>query len=236
MITGASSDFGCGFIEKYHKNYDTVIAHYNTNKDKLEKLGERCEGKLIPMQADLEDSNSVRRMMQEISERDIMPQYLVHLASKKLVYRRFKQSDIKEYEKEMKCSLFSFLEIMKQSLPYMTEKSYGKIVVMLSSCLKGTPPKFMSSYVILKYALLGAVMSLAEEYADKGICINAVSPDMTDTAFISDIPGMIVDLSREKSVMKRNLSVSETIPTIEYLLSNASDKITAQNIFITGVR
>ena len=27
MITGASSDFGCGFIEKYHKNYDTVIAH-----------------------------------------------------------------------------------------------------------------------------------------------------------------------------------------------------------------
>ena len=236
MITGASSDFGTGFIERNHESYDKIIAHYNTNKEKLLKLNEKCSGKLILKCADLNDIDSVKKMMNEISASNISPHHFLHFAAKKLTYKRFRQIDTTELEEEFRCSVFSFIEIMKSILPNMSANKYGKAVVMLSSCLSGRPPKFMSSYVMSKYALLGSVMSLSAEYAEKGICINAVSPDMTDTNFISDIPEMIVEMTRKKNVMKRNLSVDEVLPTIEYLLSDASDKVTGQNIFISGVR
>ena len=236
MITGASSDFGMRIIERNFADYEKIIAHYNKNGDRLRSISERYSGKLILKQADLCDNNAVRRMMQELSDEYMLPDHFIHLAAKRIEYKRFRQCTASDFDEELRCSVLSFVEIMSVVLPDMAKKKYGKIAVMLSSCLVSKPPKFMSTYVVSKYALLGTVLALAEEYSDRGICINAVSPIMTDTGFISQVPQMIIDMNREKNVMKRNLCVDDVIPTIEYLLSTASDRVTGQNLFISGVK
>ena len=81
--------------------------------------------------------------------------------------------------------------ILQAFIPKMSKQNYGKIVFMLSAYLLGIPPKFQSPYITVKYALLGLMRNLASEYAAKGIMVNAVSPDMMETKFLSELPELI---------------------------------------------
>ena len=91
----------------------------------------------------------------------------------------------------------------------------------------------MCPYVVSKYALLGLTKALAAEYAEKGICVNALSPEMVETRFLSEIPELIVAAAAEKSRRDRILTVSEVLPAIEFLLSEASDTVNGQNLQIS---
>ena len=76
--------------------------------------------------------------------------------------------------------------------------------------------------------------ALATEYDSKGITVNGISPEMIDTKFLSDLPDLIVEEHAAKSPLKRNLQVDDVVPMLAYLLSDAAEAITGQNIAITG--
>ena len=76
--------------------------------------------------------------------------------------------------------------------------------------------------------------NLAAEYIEKGITVNAVSPDMMETSFIDNIPDLIKAQNAESSPIKRNLKVEDVIPTFKYLLSDGADTVYGQNIVIMG--
>ena len=134
----------------------------------------------------------------------------------------------------MQTSLYSLICITQAFIPSMKKRHYGKIIVMLSICTRGVPPKFLSSYVVSKYALLGLVKSLSSDYSDKGIQVNAVSPEMIDTKFLDNIPDFVKQQSADSSPLKRNLTVTDVIPAFEFLLSDSSNSITGENFCITG--
>lgn len=124
--------------------------------------------------------------------------------------------------------------ILQDFIPKMSKQRYGKIVFMLSAYVVGIPPKFQSSYITVKYALLGLMRNLASEYASKGVMVNGVSPDMMETKFLSELPDLVKEQSAKHNPLGRNIRVDEVVPTIEYLLSPASDIVTGQNIGVTG--
>lgn len=105
---------------------------------------------------------------------------------------------------------------------------------MLTSSTLGIPPKYQAAYVSVKYMLLGLMKSLSAEYADKGITINGISPDMIETKFLTNIPDMVVQKNAQNSPIKRNLTLNDVIPAFEYLLSDAANAVTGQNLGITG--
>lgn len=107
---------------------------------------------------------------------------------------------------------------------------------MLTSCTENVPPKYLSPYVTVKYALLGLMKSLAAEYAEKGITVNGVSPDMMETRFLSEVSDIIVEKSAMTSPLGRNLTVQDAVPAFEYLLSDAAAAMTGQNLVISGGR
>lgn len=64
--------------------------------------------------------------------------------------------------------------------------------------------------------------------------VNAVSPDMMETKFLSELPDLIIEQSAKNNPLGRNIYVQEVIPTMEYLLSEGSNIVTGQNIGVTG--
>ena len=88
-----------------------------------------------------------------------------------------------KFQNDIDIALRSLVIILNSFISDMTKAKFGKIVVMLTSCTTNIPPKYLASYVTSKYALLGLVKSLANEYADKGIRINGVSPSMIFTKY-----------------------------------------------------
>lgn len=231
LITGATSDMGEQFIRNAHSRYDRIIAFYHSSSDRINRLREICGGKLTAFSADFNDSASYDDVISALKELPV-PDHVVHFAANRLIYDRFTKFDTDDFMKAINCSVISLQKILRAVMPKMAKRKSGKIVIMLSSCTENIPPSFMSPYVVSKYALLGLTKALSVEYADKGVCVNALSPVMVDTRFLADVPEFIVEAASEKRSNGRNLNVSEVVPAIEFLLSEASDMMTGQNIQI----
>ena len=114
----------------------------------------------------------------------------------------------------------------------MASHGGGKAVVLLSSVTQGTPPRFLTHYVMAKAALWGLVQSAAVEYAEKKILINAVSPSMVDTRFIQNLPEAIRQEQAEQAQAKRFLTAQEVVSVLWRLLSDEADGQTGANLCV----
>lgn len=234
LVTGASSEVGCELIRNCINQYDIVLAHYCHNRDELDKLKLEYGEKLVILQADFERQDEVERLICEIEEKKYFPSHIVHLPSEKVFPQKFHKIHIDYYKRALDTSVSSIVLILNHFIPEMLKHKHGKIIFMLSAITLNIPLKYQAPYAISKYALLGLMKDLAGEYAEKGIMINGVSPDMMDTKFLSEMPELIKQNNAVHSPLKRNLTVRDVVPTFIYLLSDAANAITGQNLGITG--
>lgn len=234
LVLGASSDIGREVIRKIDDGTSLILAHYNRNLDKLTQLQSEVRSNIMPIQADLSRDKDVEAMLARIADVCPYPQKIVHLPAPRMSYTRFKDATWKTFQQEMDIELRSIVLVLSKFLPLMAKDGAGKIVFMLSSVCYGVPPKALAHYTTTKYALLGLMKALAAEYADKRISINAVSPSMIDTAFLSELPGKLIELSAAAHPLGRNGSTQDIAPIIKFLLSPDADYITGANIPVTG--
>lgn len=236
LITGASSDVGIKLLESVYKNYGVIYVQYRNMNDELEQLVDkiRLEREIFLLKTDFSKDEDVQGLINAIRERNIYPNNIVHLPAPKAYNSQFHKDKWENYELGWKISVRSIVEILKAFVPYMAKLKYGRVVFLLSSYTINIPPKFQSSYVTVKYALLGLMKSLSAEYIGKGITVNAVSPDMMETKFLSEIPEMIISQNAMNSPIGRNIYVNEVIPVISYMLSDFGASMTGQNVAITG--
>lgn len=232
FVTGASSEVGTALIEQVADNYETIVAHYRSSADRLIPLEEKLGEKLVMVQADFSDAGSVRKMLDFMNERQLKPNHVVHLAALPMENKHFKKQSWLNFVENIETDLRPIVDILGDFLPFMSKQKYGKIVFMLTSCTVGMPPKYTSVYTTAKYACLGLMKSLAAEYADKGITVNGVSPEMIDTRFLKDLPDLIKEMNAQNMPMGENLKVEQVVPTIQFLLSDGADMISGQNIAI----
>lgn len=234
LVTGASSDVGSKLIREAAAGYEVILAHYCHNKAALEAMQAELGDKLVLLQADFTDMASVAAMVEQIDALGYVPDHIVHLPAQKVTPQKFHKTDLAQYINGFTTSVASIVLILRHFLPKMSKQKYGKVLFMLTSFTLNAPPKYQAPYITTKYALLGLMRDLAREYADKGIMVNGVSPDMMETKFLSDMPELIVRQNAAGNPMGRNLVVEDVIPTFLYLLSDGADLVTGQNIGVTG--
>lgn len=234
LILGASSDIGMFYIKKNHSKYKKILAQYRTLSNEFQSIIDSYPDIVIPFQADFMNLGDVWSLLTYIRENELYPEHIIHLPAAKYQNVRFIKTQWSDYENEIFISLRSIVLLLKECIPIMSKKRYGKIVIVLSSAIINTPPKFCTPYILTKYALLGLVKELSTEYSAKGITINGVSPSMVETKFLSDIPELVLEENALNSPIGRNLLPSDVASTIEFLLSEGADCITGVNIPVTG--
>lgn len=242
LILGASSEVGMEYIKQLNdksslesKSVRTVIAHYRNLSEELKQLADTSEHIRVELiQCDLSKVEKVQEMLDEIEKTYGYPTHILHLPASKLQYGKLKNLQWDMIENDFKIQIQSLMLILQRFLPHMAKQQFGKVVIMLSSVTLGMPPKYMTGYAMVKYALLGFMKSIALEYADKNITINGISPSMMKTKFLNDIDDKIVELSALQSVKKKNIMVQEVAGTIHYLFSDASSYMCGVNINLSG--
>lgn len=233
LITGASSDIGIELIRREAEHYDRIFAHYCHWSEQLEKLKDELDDNVTFLQADFLNVESIQELISHIREQKGEPDHIVHLPAPKIQIQKFSKTEWDLFERGWETSVRSLVMILQAFLPHMTKQKQGKVILMLTSCTLDMPPKYQTSYTTVKYALLGLLNSLAVEYGEKGITFNGVSPDMIQTKFLSEVPGLLVEQYAETRSQKRILTVDEVIPVFSFLLSDGADSITGMNV---GVR
>ncbi|MCM1081996.1 MAG: SDR family oxidoreductase [Clostridium sp.] len=237
LITGASSDVAIELLNRLEDRGEkcTALCQYNSNCLMLDKLKDTFKNvDIIKFQCNFEDENKTEQWVNDIKEKGYVVTHIVHAAASKLKYSRITKFDYCVLHSDIAVQVVSLGLILKTFLPMMKKAKFGKIVVVLSACTLGTPPKFMYNYIAAKYALEGLMKAVASDYAGNGININAVSPNMMETKFLDNVDGRWVQMNAENSAMKRNIKVSETVDSIMFLLSDASNYMNGVNLNLTG--
>lgn len=127
---------------------------------------------------------------------------------------------------------------LKHQISAMLPTGGGSIVVVSSSsALKGIP--LMGEYAAPKAGVLALVRTLAHEYADRGIRVNAILPGPTETAMLrtslsrSRAPDPEA-LAKSRQPIARISLPSEQAAAITWLLSEGASYVTGVSLPVDG--
>lgn len=236
LVTGASSELGINLINKVYSDYKRIYLQYRNMNDQLQETIDYLKDKteIVLFKVDLSNVLDVNKMIADINESMILPNCIVHFPAPKAYNMQFHRDKWENYDLGWIVSVRSIVMILQAFVKNMARNKYGRIVFMLTNYTNNLPAKYQSSYVTVKYALLGLMKSLSVEYIDKGITVNGVSPDMMETKFLSNLPELIIEQNKANSPIGRNIYIKEVVPIMEYMLSDLGAAMTGQNIVISG--
>jgi 3-hydroxybutyrate dehydrogenase len=133
---------------------------------------------------------------------------------------------------------------MREALPEMTGRGWGRVVNIASIAGKSAMP-YIAAYVASKHGVLGLTKVAALEVALKGVTVNAVCPGYVDTpmtdggiARMSEKTGRSPEEIRkhleELSPQKRMVTSEEVAALVVYLCGDAARGITGQGLNVDG--
>lgn len=135
-------------------------------------------------------------------------------------------------------NFFAFVETVRQATR-RGRFSEGMRIVAVSSNAAIRGDKAHTAYSASKAAMNAAIRCIAKELADKGICINAVAPAVTNTEVYQNyvaVSGGISD--SEKALLERQymglIEPQDIAEAIIYLLSPAARMITGITLPVDG--
>ncbi len=237
LILGASSDLGVALIKKLNEEYsDSVFClHYHSNSAPLGDISFTNGNTYFLIRADLSSSEDTQAIIEELKGKDLIPTHIVQLSAQKMMFTKLKDFDQERLDKNVRIQVYSFVQILKAFLPAMVKrKDHNKVVAVTSSVAVGKPPKSMLEYTLVKTMLLGVIKQLAADNEGKMVNINAVSPSMIDTKFLSDIDPRVIEMAAQAGPEGRNATVDEIVPAITFLLSKDSNYISGANLNVSN--
>src|ERR1700682_1822132 len=218
LITGASSDLAteliCSLMKSSHP--PRVLAHFHQGVGRIDELKAKFASLICPLQANLASAPEVEHLVDQVRSEVGFPGKIVCFAGLKLRLERFPEANLVRFASDFSVQVCALIQLLQEFLPAMARsETRTKVVFILSSVTLGVPPKFMSLYTVVKHAQLGLLRALAAEYAGTSVNINAVSPYMVETQFLSEIPEKAKELAAAQSPSRRLVTPHEVVEVIE---------------------
>lgn len=233
LITGATSDLGYEYLKKFKEKEKKILAFYYDYEERLDDLIENYHLNIIKVKYNFLQLENLKEKVEELSQ-NIFISKLLHLSAPPVKQERFNKVELKVFENDFSIQVLSIIEILKVLLPKMKKEKRGKVVIILTSYIVGTPPKFCTSYVVAKQALNGLIKSLTVEYSQYNIQINGISPSMIKSKFLENMDERMVELETNKHPMKRTIEIEEVIESINYLMESKNQFLVGNNLILSG--
>ncbi len=222
LITGASRGIGYATAKLFAVNGYTVYANYRSSPKSLELLSEKLSERgctLIPLYADVSNSNDVEHMVSQTNGVDI----LINNAGI-AQFKQFVDMSETDWDNMMSVNLKSVYLCTHCVIPHMIKRKHGAIV-NISSVWGVTGGSCEVHYSAAKAGVIGFTKALAKEMAPSGIRVNCIAPGVIET-----------DMNKELSDYDRQLIKEQTpLGTIglpDHIAQAAL--FLAENQFITG--
>ena len=236
LVIGATGGIGASTCIQLAKDGFDIVIHYNNNENLAKKIKSKIlklEKRAIIVKADITKKNEVSDMFQYLDNRFDSLTALVNCSMTKFFNIKFHDLDYKNINDQLKINLKGVFNLLKVAVPRMEKNNYGKIV-NITSIYTEQPVSQLTHYITAKSALEGLTKALAIELAGKGIRLNLVSPGMTNTDLIFDIPEKIKLLNAAKTPLKRLADPEDVAYAVSYLVSEKSDYLTGETIRVNG--
>jgi NAD(P)-dependent dehydrogenase (short-subunit alcohol dehydrogenase family) len=181
---------------------------------------------------DASDSSDVNTMLDAIVERFGRLDIAVNNAGTATPLQEFHEVGEAEFDRVMAVNLKGVWLCMQAEIRQMLKQGGGRIVNVASATSRNTYPN-ASPYVTSKFAVAGLTRTVAVEYANRDIRINAICPGNVATPLVVSL---VEDLSvlAKKHAINRLGTPQEVANGVMYLASDLSSFSTGSLLEVDG--
>lgn len=156
----------------------------------------------------------------------------------------FLKTDLAMMETHWRVNVLGPFVATQAALPAMVQRGWGRVVNVASVAGKAGAP-YIASYAASKHALMGITRSLAQEFAAKGVTVNAVCPGYVDTPMTEENVRLmhektgraketILEALRRFSPQNRLMEADEVAGAVLYLCRDEAGGVNGQGITLDG--
>lgn len=235
LVTGGAKGIGKAVSLKLASLGYKVAINYRSSAQAASDLVNQIiasGGRAIAVPGDVSSSGDVKDLFASIAK-DLGPvEVLVNNAgiTQDGLLMRMKDED---WDSVLNGNLKSAFMCSREAIKAMARGRWGRIVNMASVVgLIGNPGQ--ANYCASKAGLIGLTKSVAREYAQRGITVNAVAPGFIQTEMTDVLPQKAKDEMMRSVPAGRPGSVEDIASAVAFLVSEESSYITGQVIAVDG--
>ena len=237
LITGASRGIGRAIAIELAKNGASISINYNSDiksAKETQKLVNKTGVKSEIFKADVSKQKDVKTLIKN-TEKKLGPiDLLVTNAGIALLSKSLLELDYDVWKKTMATNVDGTLLPIKEVLPGMIKRKFGRIVCISSVAGLGMRPN-MITYGTSKAAVIALVRNLSAAVAPH-VRINSVAPGLIETDMIQSLDKKVRKTMVETTPLQRIGQPKDIANTVCYLLSDKSDFTTGQTLVTDGGR
>ena len=235
LVTGATRGIGKAIASCLYESGANLILT-GTKLKEIDRLNQEYQDKGIEnvyfLQANFSDKISTEKFLAQLSEYEKIDICVNNAGVNKI--NDFTHTTVNDLEWIQEINLKLPYQILKVVGPKMIANGYGR-VVNIASIWSVVTRHGRSLYTLSKDALVGLTETLAVEWAQHDVLVNAVSPGFT-----------LTELTKETNTQKQLEEIEKIIPAnrmaepieiarvVAFLCSDLNTYITGQNITVDG--
>ncbi len=248
IVTGAAQGLGEALLERIAREGADAIG-WDINIERMTATAKRIATetgrKVLPAKVDITDTDAVRKTVEEavtlLGGLDLMICNAGILISGDSI-----TFDVSAWRKVIEVDLVGYFICAREAIRVMLPNKYGTVIQINSKSGKKGSYK-NSAYAAAKFGGIGVTQSLALEFAEHGIRINAVcpgnlldSPLWTESLFkqYAKNQGITEEEVRRKYIdqvpMRRPCRYEDVANVVVFLASDEANYMTGQAINVTG--
>jgi len=236
LITGSSRGLGKAIALEQAANGANVAINYLNSRGVAEEVCQeiqRSSGHACAFKADIRREDDVARLVREVEDTFGRVDILVVNATGPQPFLSIEEQTWELYLEQLEFFVKSPLLLLKQVLPGMRERGFGRVINIGSEVFEIGNARF-ANYVAAKGAQLGLTRSWARELAPTGITVNLVAPGWIPTERHVDSTQAELDTYAESVPMKHMGRVEDIARMVAFLASDGAAFITGQRISVNG--
>ena len=229
LVTGCSRGIGLAIAKKLIQENYFVVGTSRSELDFSNLLGsDRC----LHIPVDISREDSISNLINSLDTKSIQVSCLVNNAgiTKDQLFMRM---SIDDWVSVINTNLNGVFYLTRALIKQMVKNKYGRIINISSvSGLMGNPGQV--NYSASKAALSGFTKSLAKELASRNITVNNVCPGFIESDMTNELSASQIENALKLIPLQRFGKSDEVAGLVSFLLSNAADYITGQELSIDG--
>jgi 3-oxoacyl-[acyl-carrier protein] reductase len=234
MVTGGAQGIGKAVAFLLARNgADIVISDINLEKaeetaKELQALGRRT----MAIKVDVANLDQVEKMIGAILEKFGQIDILVNNAGitrDKLILRMTEE----DWDAVLNINLKGTFNCTKAVVRHMSKQRSGKIV-NIASVVGEMGNAGQANYAASKAGVIGFTKTIAREFAQRGINVNAIAPGYIETPMTDSLAEKVKEELKRLIPMERLGNPDDVAEAVLFLVSDASGYITGQVLNVNG--
>ena len=234
MVTGAAQGIGKAVALLLARNgADIIVADINLEKaEETAKEIQALGRKALAVKVDVGNLDDVIRVVQTVLEEFSQIDILVNNAGinrDKLILRMTEE----DWDVVLKINLKGTFNCTKAVVRHMSKQRSGKIV-NIASVVGEMGNAGQANYAASKAGVIGFTKTVAREFAQRGINVNAIAPGYIETPMTDVLAEKVKEQLRRMIPMERLGKPEDVAEAVLFLVSEASSYITGQVLNVNG--